>query len=277
MKKILLISLIPLVLCSCNDTTSDSSSTSSSSGGEQKLTIDEKFTNYLAKFDNLDFDDANKVTYQSTSVQSVGIEIEWTQNGTATLYKNNFYHEEAVQKVEEQEIDVIYEKGETTYNNNDVFYNITYYGKGDSDNETVFYAKGTATFSSFACVSFKAYYLNSFLGYAYSNYLTNKDSGKYAFTLECDNNDVDFKTDGTKTLNFKYQIVSGTTIVNELKSDDTIEIQNGKVISSKSSYWLTTMNAANYITCARDASYSYDESIKTYEGDKLNPLDYISE
>ncbi len=283
MKKTFYIALLPLILCACNSNSTDSTtsvsedtSTTSTSVDPVEQTIEEKFQNYYAKFDKLGFD-ANKVNYSSTTVNYNGIEVGWTQEGNGIEYQDNFYREEFSQKLDTSTTTGVYEKGETVVNNIDAFYQITYYGDGDTDNKVAYYQKGSASFPEFSCTSFKGYYLNSFLDYAYSNYKSIKNDTKYSkITLECDDNDVDFTVDGTKKLNFKYDVYSGTTCVNELKSDDTVVVKNGKVVSSSSQYWITFYDAVNYTTCARTATYSYDESIKSYSGTKLNPSDFKS-
>lgn len=213
MKKSFYIALLPLILCACNSAnggstsiTSDTSNTSTSVEPVE-ISIEEKFQIYLAKFDKLGFD-ANKVSYSTTRVDYNGIEIESFQEGNAIEYQDNFYREEFSQKTESSTSTGIYEKGQTVVNNVDAFYLITYYGDGDSNNKVNYYRRDSASFQEFSCTSFKAYYLNSFLNYAYSHYLSFKDDNKYTkFILECDDNDVDFTIDGTKNLTLNMMLI----------------------------------------------------------------------
>ncbi len=275
MKKIVYICSLALFLSSCsNGSNSTSNSITSTSISPVEKTIQEKFEAYLAKFDDLSYD-ANKITYKQTQVNNYSaIDMITTREGVGKQYSGDFYREEFQEKINDtDQYSGVIEKGV----NGDKYYAIYYYGEGESNNNIEEYNKGTTKFEEFSICTYKGYYLNSVLLYSYDNYLANKDNDRYTkFTLTCDSNDVDFKTDGEKKLDLVYRIFSGSTIVNTLESTDTIVIDNGKVISSHSECQLSSMNSINYTKFVKIATYEYDSSIGEYTGTKLNPSDFSS-
>lgn len=269
MKKYLPLVLLPLLLTGCNET----------SASEEKVdVIKQKFEAIITSIDKLS-NDSNTISYSMTQLNNYSaISISSTRNGNGVMYKDGFYHETFTESIEDNdEYNGIIEKGTVTYKDADYLYSTTFYKEGDTDNSTTLYLKGTTKNEEFMQVDFKSYYLNNFAGYAQSNYLSNVDNGYYTYKLESNIDQLDLSVDGKHELNFDYKIINGSTIVNELKSTDFVTIKNGKVTHSASVYSMEISNGVNFTKVNRQADYLYDESIDTYTGDKLNPLDYYKE
>lgn len=273
MKKYLyLLFVLPVLLSSCNeDSTTDTNTTTP----DEEKPITEQLMALYDKMNEIE-SYGNKITYEQTQLDNYGaIEITASQRGVGVLYEDNFYHEDFTQKIDgNDQFNGVIEKGITTYQDTKALYKVVYYGKDSSDNKTSLYSYSDDLVLQFMEIDFKHHFINNFINYSYT-LATNNSENK--FMVESNILDLDFKNDGDINIKFNFKMYQKTDKAIELNSNDTVTIKDGHITKTISSYYISLMNNTNYSSVALNASYSYDESIKSYKGEKINPLDYYQE
>lgn len=270
-KKIFTLFIIPmLVLCGCDKDSSQSSTTT-----DAQIKIDEELAKLSSKMDEIPYY-GNTIQYKQSQVDNYGaLDMVATQIGKAVLYTDDFYHDDFTQQINEEEpYTGVTEKGITKYQNKDVFYRTNFYEKESDSNSTVLYSYSDELKNQFFEIDFKSHFVNNFINLSYNLYSNNSSN---SFKLETNLLDIDFSVDGKTNIKYNFKMYQSGTVAIELNSNDTITISNGHITNTISNYYVSMMDATNYQSVYYEASYSFDETITTYKGEKLNPLDYYKE
>lgn len=264
--------IIPLfLLCGCDDNSSGSSTTTS----EEQIKIDVELAKLTSKMDEIPYY-GNTIQYKQTQNDNYGaLDIVATQIGKAVLYNDDFYHDDFTQQIDDEEpYSGITEKGITKYQNVDVFYRTKFFDSDSDNNSTALYSYSEELKNQFFEIDFKSHFVNNFINLSYNLYTNNPSN---SFILESNLLDLDFSKDGKANIKYNFKMYQGSSIAIEINSNDTITISNKHITNTISNYYISMMDATNYQSAHLEATYSFDETITTYKGEKLNPLDYYKE
>lgn len=281
--KYLLLSIFLLFSCNNSSTNSNESlfisdesssssetinSLSSSSEEYSQLDLVKKIKNELLLFD----DTVSSCTYSVDQVDYYGISIESHEEGTKNLYNDNFLSNDFTQKISDDSFSGKKEYGITgSVIKGYKIYEIVYYGQDDKNNKVNYYDKSDASIAYYFDIGFVNDYINNILDLTIL-YFENSTS---KLSLITNFADLDLSSDGEKTLNYRFTsyAANGININEKCDRDDVIVIENGKIVSCKTTMRYDIQDSTNYKYMEKESHYYY-EALSDYNGDKLNPKDY---
>lgn len=222
-----------------------------------------KIANKLKKLDN----GCYKTEYTKTFTEESGSfwhtsTSKRTQSGSITSY-NQFKREQYQETKKNKKYTVTFETGITKRNKEDNFYQIHDYPIGYGEDSYVIYAEYSESLENTVFGTGFSYL------YVKTLYETLVDNLSSITDYEVTTNfkDVDLTKDGEHILS--YRIGDSSSYY---EREDTITIENGKIINSISE--VESNSLSSYLSLHCESSYSYSESLSNYSGTKLNPKNY---
>ncbi len=283
MRNKVLLLLLTVSLFSCNNPSSNSElisseevsfvEESSSIGSSEEVELSEldlvkKIKSELEAFTSV----VSSCTYNIEQVDYYGISIEVSETGTKTLYNDNFLKVDFSQKIGGETIE-----GKREYGlsggliSGYKIYEISYYGEEDSENKVSYYDDFENNRKLVFDIGFVNEYVSNILNttIAYYEY----DDSKLSLTTNFDQ--VDLSTDGTKLLQYRFIKFASNGIhkIEEVQRDDTIVIENGKIVSCSTEMLYSLQDGVNYQYMNKEVNFFYEE-LSSYEEIKLNPKDF---
>lgn len=251
-------------------TTSNTTNTTTTTTSE---TVDELENQvlYLESFKDLigeTFDESDVIgfSYEGDYVDSYPLEIEYSQKGEVTLYKNDILNNEYEVSFSDgdadKEIIQIRKSGNLLYVIQGKFNGTNYDTKAcesyisTSQSMDLYYSVGFFD-------SFKLNVIDSVVSYV-NNY---KDT--YNVKLEYNFEDVDLSSDGDKYLHIKLNIISSGSVLFSFEREDNITIENKKVTYSDSTYLISQQDGVNQQYRNNKNTYKFGE-LEEYTGQLLS-------
>ena len=289
-KSLVLLAILP-ILVGCNNvdsttlsnqtttttstTTSQTtiSSTTNTTTTTTSETVDELDNQvlYLESFKDLigeTFDESDVIgfSYVGDYVDSYPLEIEYSQKGEVTLYKNDILNNEYEVSFSDEDADKeiiqIRKSGNLLYVIQGKFNGTNYDTKAcesyisTSQSMDLYYSVGFFD-------SFKLNVIDSVISYVN----TYKDT--YNVKLEYNFEDVDLSSDGDKYLHIKLSIISSGSVLFSFEREDNIKIENKKVTYSDSTYLISQQDGVNQQYRNNINTYKFGE-LEEYTGQLLS-------
>lgn len=269
---ILLGCLLSLVSCH-QDNKKDSSPKMDSSFSnpieieDSRITALKEFREELLQLEAM----VSKKTYKTSQIDYYGIEIESSEEGTVSVYQDNFIVTEFSQSIaDEKAVTGRREMGITGSKVNSLIYQIDYYGENDDANKTQYYYNTPENVKYLLNVGFIQSYLFSIINLTI-DYLSTKG---LRITLLTNFNTIDLSKDGVVTLQYRFTNTSIYGVKEEeVQRDDVLTIQDGKIIKSNTTMFYSLKDGINSQYMEQEVNYEYGE-IPAYNKDKLDPANY---
>lgn len=195
------------------------------------------------------------------------IDIETHQEGTITRYID-FYEDKFSQTYDEGTISGVRQRGTTTYQDQEAFYQITDY-EDDDANDSVAYSLYSENLEDFV-------FGVGFIHYYYYNFYTLFSSIASAYSdaiLVSNINDLEFKDNGIITLYSTIFVGDQNNADIEFTREDIITIENKVITKAFSTQLYGLIGKTNYNYSEIKYEFSLGE-IEEYSGTKLDPSDY---
>ena len=289
-KSLVLLAILP-ILVGCNnvDSTTLSNQTTTTTSTTTSQTTTSSTTNttttttsetvdelenqvlYLESFKDLideTFDESDVIgfSYVGDYVDSYPLEIEYSQKGEVTLYKNDILNNEYEVSFSDgdadKEIIQVRKSGNLLYVIQGKFNGTNYDTKAcesyisTSQAMDLYYSVGFFD-------SFKLNVIDSVISYVN----TYKDT--YNVSLEYNFEDVDLSSDGDKYLHIKLSIISSGSVLFSFEREDNITIENKKVTYSDSTYLISQQDGVNQQYRNNINTYKFGE-LEEYTGQLLS-------
>lgn len=261
---------LALLLGGCNNQNSTSSSGSVSTSGSAQPSPSVVLNQNIVKLNNFKNrlltlkHEVSSCTYEISQIDNYNaINIETKESGTKNLYSNNFMTNTFSQTIGE---DTFSGRRELGLNNN-MIYQINYYGDNDSNNNVKYYEDNESSREGLFSLDFVTEYVNNILDYTIKYYEKN---GRYS--LKTNFEEVTFPDDGTIKLqyHFTYYSGDGTIKAEEVQREDILTLSNGYIVSSKSTMMYGLQDNVNYKYMNSEKTYKY-ETLEDYKETKLDP------
>ena len=251
-------------------TTSNTTNTTTTTTSE---TVDELENQvlYLESFKDLigeTFDESDVIgfSYDGDYVDSYPLEIEYSQKGEVTLYKNDILNNEYEVSFSDgdanKEIIQVRKSGNLLYVIQGLFNGTNYDTTAcesyisSSQSMDLYYSVGFFD-------SFKLNVIDSVISYVN----TYKDT--YNVKLEYNFEGVDLSSDGDKQLYIKLSIVNSGSVLFSFEREDNITIENKKVTYSDSTYLISQQDGVNQQYRNNKNTYKFGE-LEEYTGQLLS-------
>ena len=251
-------------------TTSNTTNTTTTTTSE---TVDELENQvlYLESFKDLideTFDESDVIgfSYVGDYVDSYPLEIEYSQKGEVTLYKNDILNNEYEVSFSDgdanKEIIQVRKSGNLLYVIQGLFNGTNYDTTAcesyisSSQSMDLYYSVGFFD-------SFKLNVIDSVISYVN----TYKDT--YNVKLEYNFEGVDLSSDGDKQLYIKLSIVNSGSVLFSFEREDNITIENKKVTYSDSTYLISQQDGVNQQYRNNKNTYKFGE-LEEYTGQLLS-------
>lgn len=251
-------------------TTSNTTNTTTTTTSE---TVDELENQvlYLESFKDLigeTFDESDVIgfSYVGYYLDSYPLEIEYSQEGEVTLYKNDILNNEYEVIFSggdaDQEIIQIRKSGNLLYVIQGLFNGTNYDTTkcesyiSTSQSMDLYYSVGFFD-------SFKLNVIDSVVSYV------NAYKDTCIVSLEYNFEDVDLSSDGDKRLYIKLSIINSGSVLFSFERDDKIKIENKKVTYSDSTYLISQQDGVNQQYRNNKNTYKFGE-LEEYTGQLLS-------
>ena len=251
-------------------TTSSTTNTTTTTTSETVDELDNQVL-YLESFKDLigeTFDESDVIgfSYVGDYVDSYPLEIEYSQKGEVTLYKNDILNNEYEVSFSDgdadKEIIQIRKSGSFLYVIQGLFNGTNY-----DTTACQSYIPTAQTMDLYYSIgffdSFKLNVIDSVVSYV-NNY---KDT--YNVELEYNFEDVDLSSDGDKRLYIKLSIINSGSVLFSFERDDKIKIENKKVTYSDSTYLISQQDGVNQQYRNNKNTYKFGE-LEEYTGQLLS-------
>lgn len=251
-------------------TTSSTTNTTTTTTSETVDELDNQVL-YLESFKDLideTFDESDVIgfSYDGDYVDSYPLEIEYSQKGEVTLYKNDILNNEYEVSFSDgdadKEIIQVRKSGNLLYVIQGLFNGTNYDTTAcesyisTSQSMDLYYSVGFFD-------SFKLNVIDSVVSYV-NNYKEN-----YNVKLEYNFEDVDLSSDGDKQLYIKLSIVNSGSVLFSFEREDNITIENKKVTYSDSTYLISQQDGVNQQYRNNKNTYKFGE-LEEYTGQLLS-------
>lgn len=213
----------------------------------------------------------NKQVYTKTQRDNYSaLDIYVTQEGTITQY-NDFYVDEFSQFYEdtpEEKISGVVQRGIGTYQNQQVFYQITDY-QADDTSDGVQYSLYSEDQEQYVFgVGFGHYYYYNYLSFLYLYTSTYSDG-----ILETNFNKDSFIDNGTLSLSTHFYVGDVESPDVELARTDILTIEDGVVLKAETESYYGLAGATNFNYQTSTMTFEKGNIVE-YSGEKLDPNDY---
>ena len=251
-------------------TTSSTTNTTTTTTSETVDELDNQVL-YLESFKDLideTFDESDVIgfSYDGDYVDSYPLEIEYSQKGEVTLYKNDILNNEYEVSFSDgdadKEIIQVRKSGNLLYVIQGLFNGTNYDTTAcesyisTSQSMDLYYSVGFFD-------SFKLNVIDSVISYV-NNY---KDT--YNVKLEYNFEGVDLSSDGDKYLHIKLSIINSGSVLFSFEREDNITIENKKVTYSDSTYLISQQDGVNQQYRNNKNTYKFGE-LEEYTGQLLS-------
>lgn len=251
-------------------TTSNTTNTTTTTTSEIVDELDNQVL-YLESFKDLigeTFDESDVIgfNYVGDYVDSYPLEIEYSQKGEVTLYKNDILNNEYEVSFSDgdadKEIIQIRKSGNLLYVIQGLFNGTNYDTTAcesyisTSQSMNLYYSVGFFD-------SFKLNVIDSVVSYVN----TYKDT--YNVSLEYNFEDVDLSSDGDKYLYIKLSIINSGSVLFSFEREDNFTIENRKVTYSDSTYLISQQDGVNQQYRNNKNTYKFGE-LEEYTGQLLS-------
>lgn len=251
-------------------TTSNTTNTATTTTSETVDELDNQVL-YLESFKDLigeTFDESDVIgfSYVGDYVDSYPLEIEYSQKGEVTLYKNDILNNEYEVSFSDgdadKEIIQIRKSGSFLYVIQGLFNGTNYDTTAcesyisTSQSMDLYYSVGFFD-------SFKLNVIDSVVSYVN----TYKDT--YNVSLEYNFEDVDLSSDGDKYLYIKLSVINSGSVLFSFEREDNITIENKKVTYSDSTYLISQQDGVNQQYRNNKNTYKFGE-LEEYTGQLLS-------
>lgn len=251
-------------------TTSTTTNTTTTTTSETVDELDNQVL-YLESFKDLigeTFDESDVIgfSYVGDYVDSYPLEIEYSQKGEVTLYKNDILNNEYEVSFSDgdadKEIIQIRKSGSFLYVIQGLFNGTNYDTTAcesyisTSQSMDLYYSVGFFD-------SFKLNVIDSVVSYVN----TYKDT--YNVSLEYNFEDVDLSSDGDKYLYIKLSVINSGSVLFSFEREDNITIENKKVTYSDSTYLISQQDGVNQQYRNNKNTYKFGE-LEEYTGQLLS-------
>lgn len=211
--------------------------------------------------------EASSCTYTTNQIDNYNaINIEATESGTKNLYSGNFMTNSFDQKIGETTISGRRELGLI----NNSIYQINYFGESDTNNSVKYYEDNETSRQGLFHLDFVTDYVMNILDFTISYY---EQSGRYSLTTNFEN--VTFPNNGTIKLEYRFISYSndGRVKVEEVQRDDTLTIENNRIVAAKTTMFYGIENSVNYRYMQSEVTYKYN-ALTEYTEEKLDPTKF---
>lgn len=194
------------------------------------------------------------------------INIEATESGTKNLYSGNFMINSFDQKIGDTTLSGRRELGLI----NNSIYQINYFGENDTSNNVKYYEDNETSRQGLLQLDFVTDYVMNILDLTISYY---EQSGRYSLTTNFEN--ITFPNDGTIKLEYRFINYSndGRVKVEDIQRDDTLTIENNRIVAAKTTMFYGIENSVNYKYKQSEFTYKYD-ALTEYTEEKLDPTKF---
>ncbi len=289
-KSLVLLAILPILFgCNTVDSTTLSNQTTTTTSTTTSQTTTSNATNttttttseivdeldnqvlYLKSFKDLideTFDESDVIgfSYIGDYVDSYPLEIEYSQKGEVTLYKNDILNNEYEVSFSDEDADKeiiqIRKSGSFLYVIQGLF-NGTNYDTTACES----YIPTAQTMDLYYSVgffdSFKLNVIDSVVSYV------NAYKDTYNVSLEYNFEDVDLSSDGDKYLYIKLSVINSGSVLFSFEREDNITIENKKVTYSDSTYLISEQDGINKQYRNNKNTYKFGE-LEEYTGQLLS-------
>lgn len=207
-------------------------------------------------------------TYTSTQTDYYGaIEMEYTQTGTRTRYLDNFYEDNFKQISDDVEFFGVNQRGVTTYQGVECFYNIMDY-TADDESDYVQYSQYDESQNDFV-------FATGFAHQYFYNYLTTLLAlmSTYTGTLTTNLHPSLLVDNGTIVLSSMFIVGNEIDFSIKLQRNDILTVSNGVIIKAQTTQLYSLMSNTNYQYLESTTDFITGQ-LGAYQGTRLDPSAY---